>query len=213
MPTASRNRVGQPREVLETLSLIRHANRGLRRTGSGQAAYASSVNARPRPNPATVEVLLDTTWRIAGAEATRTDALDRKAATLATFASLLASLTAALGTRFVERIDTGWAFALFVGGLAALVGSVAFAVWALFPREYLTLGMAYLRRFPTWSEILKPPEQVRGDAMRGLIEAIARERNANEDKARAVKRAFALLAVGLLAIAVEATTLAAREVW
>jgi hypothetical protein len=94
------------------------------------------VNATPQPNPATVEALLDTTWRIAEAEAMRTDALDRKAATLATFASLLASLTAALGTRFVERIDAGWAFALFVGGLAALVGSVAFAVWALFPREY-----------------------------------------------------------------------------
>lgn len=171
------------------------------------------MNARPQPNPATVEALLDTTWRIAGAEATRTDGLDRKAATLATFASLLASLTAALGTRFVEQVDEWWGFVLFVSGLAALVGSVAFAVWALFPREYLTLGMAYLQRFPTWSEILKPPEQVRGDAMRGLIEAIARERDANEVKARAVKRGFGLLGIGLLLIAVEASTLAAREVW
>jgi hypothetical protein len=49
--------------------------------------------------------------------------------------------------------------------------------------------------------------------MRGLIEAIARERDANEDKARAVKVAFALLAIGLLVIAAEASTLAAREVW
>ena len=50
----------------------------------------------------------------------------------------------------------------------------------LLPREYLALGIDYLRRFPTWSEVLTPPEQVRGETMRGLVEAIARERVAND---------------------------------
>src|SRR5437879_2458798 len=47
----------------------------------------------PEPIPETVEALLDTTWRVAAAEAARTDALDRKAASLATFASLVLSLS------------------------------------------------------------------------------------------------------------------------
>jgi anti-sigma factor RsiW len=54
------------------------------------------VSNAPRPNPKTVEALLDTTWRVAVAETGRTDSLDRKASTLATFSSLLASFTATL---------------------------------------------------------------------------------------------------------------------
>ena len=170
------------------------------------------MSVAPQPNPQTVEALLDTTWRVADAEAARTDALDRKASTLATFASLLASLTATLGTRFLERVEEIWAAALFTAGLLALVLTVALSVKALRPKEYVTLGMAYLRRFPTWSEILKPPEQARGETMRGVIEAIARERDVNDRKARTVKHAFVLLVVGLACIAAEAATLAWRDV-
>ena len=53
------------------------------------APTISDVAVSPQPNPETVAALLDTAWRVAGAEISRTDALDRKAATLATFASLL----------------------------------------------------------------------------------------------------------------------------
>jgi hypothetical protein len=169
------------------------------------------VATAPKPDPETVAALLDTAWRLATAEAARTDALDRKAATLATFASLLVSLTATLGIRFLEIVGAVWSVAVFLAALAALVASVGLAVRALFPREYLTLGMEYLRRFPTWSEILKPPEQVRGETMRGLVEAIGRERQANAVKARSVRWAFVCLALGLALIAVEAATLAVRE--
>jgi hypothetical protein len=167
--------------------------------------------AAPQPNPDTVQALLDTTWRLAEAEATRTESLDRKAATLATFASLLVSLTATLGIRFLELVDGLWSVLVFLAALAALVASVGLAVRALFPREYLTLGMEYLRRFPTWSEILKPPEQVRGETMRGLVAAIGRERRANAVKAQSVRWAFVCLAVGLALIAIEAATLAITE--
>ena len=74
----------------------------------------------PEPNAETVEALLDTTWRLASAEAARTDALDRKASTVATFASVLAVLTATLGIRFVEELDAWWAVGVFVAGLAVL---------------------------------------------------------------------------------------------
>lgn len=96
--------------------------------------------AGPQPNPATVEVLLDTTWRVVAVENARTDALDRKASTLATFSSLLTSLTATLGFRFIDRADTVWALLVFWVGLAALVMSVALAVRALLLSEYVTAG-------------------------------------------------------------------------
>jgi hypothetical protein len=47
--------------------------------------------------------------------------------------------------------------------------------------------------------------------MRGVIEAIGREREANDGKARAVRHAFILFAVALLLIAIEAATLAWKD--
>jgi len=96
----------------------------------------------PQPNPETVEALLDATWRLADAEAARTDALDRKAATVASFASLVAALTATVGLRFVDELEAWWAFGLFLTCLVVLLGSVCGAIRALWPREYLTLGIA-----------------------------------------------------------------------
>lgn len=166
----------------------------------------------PQPNPETVEALLDTTWRVAEAESARTDGLDRKAATVATFASILATLTATLGVSFVEHFTSWWAIVVFLLGLVAFLGSVGLAVRALFPREYLTLGVAYLERFPTWAEIRRSPTDVRGTTMRGVIKAVARERRGNDAKAGAVRWSFALLLAGLVLIAAEAATLAVDEV-
>ena len=70
----------------------------------------------PQPNSETVIALLDTAWRVADAEIARTDSLDRKASTLATFASLLTTLTATLGTQFVEQMDEAWAVAVYCAG-------------------------------------------------------------------------------------------------
>ena len=164
-----------------------------------------------QPNPATVEALLDTTWRMVDAEAARTDSLDRKAATLATFASLLVSLTATLGGRFTGGFEGAWSFGLFCAGLLALVSSVALAVRALLPREQLTLGMQYLERFPSWAEIRKPAAQVRGETMRTLLRVVARERDLNTRKARQIRVAFRLLFAGLVLLVADAATLSAGE--
>jgi hypothetical protein len=155
------------------------------------------MTLRPQPNPDTVNALLDTTWRVAGAESAQTDALDRKAASLATFASLVLSLTAALSGRLVEAHESAWVFALYATGLALLVAAIGVAVWVLLPKEQLTLGIAYLERFPMWSESRKPREQVQGETMAGLIAAIARERRLNGRKANAVRASFLILLAGL----------------
>jgi len=166
----------------------------------------------PEPNPETVEALLDTTWRVAGAEGARTDALDRKAASLATFASLVLSLSAALGGRLVQGHAADWVFALFALGLLLLVMAIAASVWVLLPKEQLMLGIAYLERFPMWAEILKPRVQVQGETMKGLIEAIALERRVNRRKAEAVRFAFILLLAGLAITAADAAIVTADSV-
>jgi hypothetical protein len=165
------------------------------------------VVVSPQPNPETVAALLDTAWRVADAEIARTDALDRRAATLATFASLLTTLTATLGAQFVERIGT-WATAVYCAGLGALALSVALAVKALLPSEFVTLGTEYVRLLPTWSQVLRAPDQVRGELLRALVVSVAREREANASRAGAVRLALLLLVVGLALIVVEAATLA-----
>jgi hypothetical protein len=86
------------------------------------------------------------------------------------------------------------------------------SVGVLLPKEHITLGMAYVERFPKWSEIRKRPEQVRGETMAGLIEAIAHERGINRDKARGVQRGFILLLAGLILVAVQASILGVLEV-
>lgn len=86
------------------------------------------------------------------------------------------------------------------------------AVRALWPREYLTLGIAYLSRFPTWQEIRKPPEQVRGETMRTLVEAIARERSTSDTKLAWLRWSFWLLLLGLVLVTAEGATLAFKEV-
>ena len=164
-----------------------------------------------QPNPATVEALLDTTWRLSEAEASRTDSLDGKAATLATFASLLASLTAGLGGSFVGEAGSAATFAVFCSGLFVLVVSVGLAVGALVPREYLTLGMPDIERFPTWSEIRKTPQQLRGELLQVLVDVIARERELNDRKAGRIRVAFLLLFCGLVILAAEAATLSAGD--
>jgi hypothetical protein len=72
--------------------------------------------------------------------------------------------------------------------------------------------MADLERFPTWSEIRKEPADVRGDTMRGLIAAVAREREANDQKVKVVRYGLVSLLLGLVLIAGEAATLALRNV-
>jgi hypothetical protein len=78
------------------------------------------------------------------------------------------------------------------------------------PSEYVMLGVRYLERLPAWSETSKPPEQVRGEPLRAVIRSVARERAANDAKTRTVRRALVLLVVGLVLIALEASTLAAE---
>ncbi len=65
--------------------------------------------------------------------------------------------------------------------------------------ELATLGTEYVRLLPTWSQILRAPDHVRGELLRALVVAVAWEREANVSRAGAVRRALLLLVVGLAA--------------
>jgi hypothetical protein len=164
-----------------------------------------------QPDPATVAILLDTTWRVVEAEQTRRECIERKASALATFTSLALSLTATLGARFL-RLDDWWVLAVFLGALAALAGSGALALSVLLPRRGLTLGTAYLERFPSWTEIGKPPAQVQGETMRGLVATIGSTRALNARTARTVFAAFVLLFLGLVFVTAQAVALSLLDV-
>jgi hypothetical protein len=167
----------------------------------------------PHPDPETVATLLDTAWRTAAAESQRTDSLDRKMATLATFSSILASIAAVGAATLSQTSLPRWlevAISLIsIGAISALTASVIVAVVALLPKELVTHGTEYLRRFPTWSEILKPPARVRGETLRTVIENVVAERSFNEIKLRRVRVAFLLLAVGVALVALGGVTLLA----
>ena len=165
----------------------------------------------PRPNPETVEALLDAAWHIVAVEVARTDALDRKAATLATFASLLATLLATLGGGVVAATERRWQALIFLPALVVLLVAVTLAVRALVPKEYLTIGMPALESFKTWAAMSSTPVDVQGVIMRGVVEAVARERRANERKARAVAAALRLMLAALMLIVGDVATLALEE--
>ena len=165
----------------------------------------------PRPDPETVSALLDTGWRVAEAEAGRTDSLDRKTATLASFASILVSIAAisaaSVGRAALPELGLLTVIAGLVAAICLLTSAVVVAVVALLPEEHSGLGSAFLEGLTTWREIRKPPDVVKGEALQGVVVAVARERLANERKARLVRVALVLLLSGVVLIALDGLTL------
>jgi hypothetical protein len=170
---------------------------------SGRVAAAA-----PTVCPETVEALLDTTWRLAAAEQARRESVNQKASSLATFSALILSLTATLGARLLDGGDDWWALLLYLSSLAMLVGAVALAIFVLLPRPHLALATAYLERLPRYSEVSKPPEQVRGETMKGLTLSIKTQRKLNDRNAILVFAAYLLLFGGLGLVSIEAASVA-----
>jgi len=97
--------------------------------------------AAPPVNPATVAAHLDTAWRIVGAEQVRREGLERKASSIATFSSVVISLSVALGVK-LANVAGAFGPVLYGIALAALLASVGAALWVLLPRPYDTLGLS-----------------------------------------------------------------------
>lgn len=161
-------------------------------------------------NPETVSAGLDVAWRVSDAIGAQVDALERKAASVATFAGLIVSVTAAFGTRKLESDD--WLLDLHLAALSALVAAIFFALLALRPRRHLRLpATAYLQGLNSREQMRRPAFEIRGETMSALVEGIEHERGIRRRKAAHVFVAFVLLTAGLGALAVEAATLTVRK--
>jgi hypothetical protein len=94
-----------------------------------------------------------------------------------------------------------------VSAITLLTGAVVVAVVALFPHEHAGLGTSFVEGLGTWREVRKPPEVVRGEALRGVVDEAPRERRVNDRKTRLLRIALLLLLSGVVLIALDGLTL------
>jgi hypothetical protein len=116
-------------------------------------------------------------------------------------------VASAEGTRTAGLDGKAATIATFV----SLSFSAVAAARSLEPTEHLGLDSAYVERLPSWRYVSQRPDQVQGEAIAGLVRAIANERMLNERKALRIRLALRLMVVGLVLIGGEAATLAANE--
>lgn len=176
-------------------------------------AYARLVDGgEPRPEPATVELLLDTMWHVTDVELRRTDALDRKAAAIAGFASLLAAVVAGLGGRAAAAAGDPLLIVVLVPTVGALLLGVTLAIRALLPQEYSSLSAPMLRRLAAADDLALSSIEVGGAVVRHGIEAIAAERRSNAAKSFLVSLALRLLLVGVAGSVLQGSIIVARGI-
>ena len=160
-------------------------------------------------NPATVSSLLGTVRELLRAEEAREQGLLTRASSLAGFAGLLLPVSIAGGAAiFSVNLSQSWravAFGVLAAGLLGLSGTIGAAVIGVnHPRESVGIAIAEVENYPTYAFVTEPPEVIEGRTMRGLIQVLAKERERNSGRARALRWAdrlfmgamFAFVAVG-----------------
>ncbi len=171
------------------------------------------MSSRERPNEETVHALLETVRELLRAEETRATSLNTRGSGLAGFIGIIVSLSGTVGR---DVLAAGLAMearivavALFVAALGVLITSVIVVVLrVLAPQSYRNIAMAEVSRYALPEFVNQDKVMVEGRTMRGLIDALASERDRNDRKARALRCAYILLVVGLFLIAGDAVILA-----
>jgi len=176
------------------------------------------VPAAERPeglNGETVEAVLELTWKLLDDERERDASFNSRAVGIAGFAGIIGTLAGAvsrdvLGVQLLEPWDTVAAI-IFVIAMAALgVTAAIVMLGVLRPRESLSLGADEIRRYPTWEFVGADKALVQGRALLGLTQAILKQRERNDGKAKALRWAYRSLLTGLLAIVALGLTLGLR---
>jgi hypothetical protein len=161
-------------------------------------------------DPDTVEALVDTVRNLLRDEDNREQGFNARAVGISGFSGLILSLAgpasaASTGTR---ALGVQWKYAVLalLGlSLLALLGTVATSVvGVLIPKEYATIAMSEVARYPLPEFVRRRRVMVQGSTLRGLVDALASERKKNSAKSRALGWAYRQLLAGLLGV----TTLA-----
>lgn len=164
----------------------------------------------------TVAELRDAVRDLLRDEDAHSQTLTGRATALAGFVGVILSIAAAAGPvgdaggtgvdrRVALAADVAVALALLV-----LVGAVLVVVArVLLPSQGVRIATAEIDRYPTFAFVSQPRVMIQGRLLRLYVEALARERDRNEEKARWLRVAYiaTALGVGLVAAAAAAVTI------
>jgi hypothetical protein len=163
-----------------------------------------------------VDTLLEIATAAVDDERERGRGLDAKAASLTAFAGLTLSINATLGRPLLDRelgsVGDDLVASAFLLSTVGLLAAVLAALYAVVrPQKYRGLHREQLARFSE-SEAQAMTKLAVQQAMLGALkDIISQDRPLNDRKAKALKLAGYLIAVGVFGVAGEAVTLALRE--
>jgi hypothetical protein len=154
----------------------------------------------------TVEALVDTVRSLLRDEDAREQSITGRAVGLSGFSGLILSLAGPVSASSVrtETLAVSWRYAvttLLVASLAALLVTILTAIFGVLrPREFATIAMSEVARYPLPEYVERPRVMVQGTTLRGLVDALATERHKNSRKANALGLAYLSLAAGLTGV-------------
>jgi hypothetical protein len=157
----------------------------------------------------TVAELRDAVRDLLGQEDARSQSLNVRGSGLTGFVGVILSVAAAAGAVGIsgqqDKLHSCVALAvglLVASALVALAASVVFVVVkVLIPSPGITIATEEIERYPYPEFITQSPAMIQGYLMRGLIDALNRERERNEEKARWLKTSYLLVCLGLVLVA------------
>lgn len=153
-----------------------------------------------------VEALLEAVDGFLSAEDSREQSFNTRAGGLSGFVGIIISISAAVGKVALDENPSHGATLL--GGVAfglamvALVSSLVIAITrVLIPQEGAAIAISDIEKYPNWEYISREKPMVQGEIMRGLVTALAKDRQRNDAKATALGHAYIGLLVGIGALA------------
>lgn len=156
----------------------------------------------------TVDALVETVRALLAEENARDQSFNVRGIGIAALVGVIGSLTITLGR---NALQAGWgspwkgiAVGLFAIELMAMVASsVSVLFRVLRPRESATLAISEVERYQLPEYVFERKVMNQGKTLRGLIEALAIERDRINRKSQGLQAAYWLLIVGVMAIAIQ----------
>jgi hypothetical protein len=183
---------------------------------SSTTATTTDDDTGGQPNAEGVAALLAIATDAVADERERGRALDTKCASLAGFTGLILSLTGAFAPALLDsklgKIGQPTAEVAFFVAIVSLLLAVLVAVMGvLMPQKYRSMGTEQVANFARPSVQREDALWVHQSMLGALADILAKDRPVNNCKARLTRLVARFLAVGFLAVAVEASTIAIRQ--
>ncbi|MGH3041372.1 MAG: hypothetical protein ACRDNG_06500 [Gaiellaceae bacterium] len=124
----------------------------------------------------------------------REQSFNTRAGGLAGFVGIIVTVATASGRIALDEDPSGLATVLgtvaFTVAMVALIVSLVIAVTkVLIPQEGAAIDMKTIEDYPNWRYISQDKVMIQGEILRGLIRALAKDRQRNSSKAKWLRRA------------------------